>query len=105
MKIFALLGLMLTILLAISACAPSGPAGQKPAETQALMLRPDPATWPEGFAAAAGPHLAGHIQVVLMDPHKSGYFASHYEALQALKGQHPEWKDHVEYLLKLRWMY
>ena len=95
MKTVALLVAMLTIVLAILACVPSGQAG----------LRPDPATWPAGFAEAAGPHLSTHIQIVLRDPHMWAHYPDDYEALQALKGQHPEWKDHIDYLLKLRWMH
>ncbi len=81
--------------------APTVPA--KPTATPKITA--DTSTWPAGFAEAAGEQLTYQIQVVLMDPEKYGFWQQDTNRLEAMKLEHPEWKDFIDYLLEKGWTY
>jgi hypothetical protein len=65
----------------------------------------DTSTWPQGFAETVGTHLTYATQIVLTNPDKYGYWQQDYNKLKAIEGQHPEYKDFIEYILQLGWTY
>ena len=61
----------------------------------------NPETWPPGFAEAAGGNVTSQLSQALREPARFGLWQTNAKKLTDLAIEHPEWRDFIDYVLKI----